>query len=222
MNKYHYTLGDFENLTLRGLLSLSKEDKLKLGEYLTKQLKEEGYSSDYPLKVIEEELLGFEGMLLKDLNVSEEELLDNNFHFHIYRGIQVKTEEDIWLDYLGECWTTDKSCADCYTDSENIIGARYLVIFEGETLASNIDWVESFLLYTFYGTSEHELRIKDSSINRIHLRNYELETLLEDIYRQGIEYTMDTEDRSDEEYHYIHKYVQGKELNDRLRRTNTK
>lgn len=72
MNKYHYTLGDFKNLSLRELLSLSKEDKLKLGEYLTKQLKEEGYSSDYPLEVIEEELLGFKNMLLKDLNVSEE------------------------------------------------------------------------------------------------------------------------------------------------------
>ena len=100
------------------------------------------------------------------------------------------------------------------TDIENALGAKYLVIFEGETSSTNIDWVESLLLYIIYGDAEHELRVKDSSTKKIYLKSYELETL---------QYTGDYEDDEGyEETPYIHKYVQGKELKDKIRKANEK
>ena len=210
---YHFTKEYFEGLSLNDLLNLPNEEKIKLAKYFTEQLTKEGFG-EVTVEEVEENISKFKNQLLEDLKTTEKSLLNKNFSVTIYRGIKVVSEEDIWLDYLGVCWTTNKECAGDYTDIENALGAKYLVIFEGETSSTNIDWVESLLLYIIYGDAEHELRVKDSSTKKIYLKSYELETL---------QYTGDYED--DEGYKetpYIHKYIQGKELKDKIRKANEK
>lgn len=210
---YHFTKEYFEGLSLNDLLNLPNEEKIKLAKYFTEQLTEEGFD-EVTVEEVEEYISKFKNQLLEDLKTTEKNLLNKNFSVNIYRGIKVVSEEDIWLDYLGVCWTTDKECAVDYTDIENALGAKYLVIFEGKTSSTNIDWVESLLLYIIYGDAEHELRVKDSSTKKIYLKSYELETL---------QYTGDYEyDEGYEETPYIHKYVQGKELRDKIRKANEK
>ena len=210
---YHFTKEYFEGLSLTDLLNLSNEEKIKLAKYFTEQLTEEGFD-EVTVEEVEEYISKFKNQLLEDLKTTEKNLLNKNFSVNIYRGIKVVSEEDIWLDYLGVCWTTNKECAGDYTDIENALGAKYLVIFEGETSSTNIDWVESLLLYIIYGDAEHELRVKDSSTKKIYLKSYELETL---------QYTGDYEDDEGyEETPYIHKYIQGKELKDKIRKANEK
>ena len=210
---YHFTKEYFEGLSLNDLLNLPNEEKIKLAKYFTEQLTEEGFD-EVTVEEVEEYISKFKNQLLEDLKTTEKNLLNKNFSVNIYRGIKVVSEEDIWLDYLGVCWTTNKECARDYTDIENALGAKYLVIFEGETSSTNIDWVESLLLYIIYGDAEHELRVKDSSTKKIYLKSYELETL---------QYTGDYEDDEGyEETPYIHKYVQGKELKDKIRKANEK
>ena len=208
---YHLTTRHFKDLSLNDLLNLPNEEKIKLAKYFTEQLTEEGFD-EVTVEEVEENISKFKNQLLEDLKTTEKNLLNKNFSVTIYRGIKVVSEEDIWLDYLGVCWTTDKECAEDYTDIENVLGAKYLVIFEGETSSTNIDWVESLLLYIIYGDAEHELRVKDSSTKKIYLKSYELETL---------QYTGDYEDDEGyEETPYIHKYIQGKELKDKIRKAN--
>ena len=210
---YHFTKEYFEGLSLNALLNLPNEEKIKLAKYFTEQLTKEGFG-EVTVEEVEENISKFKNQLLEDLKTTEKNLLNKNFNVTIYRGIKVVSEEDIWLDYLGVCWTTDKECAVDYTDIENALGAKYLVIFEGETSSTNIDWVESLLLYIIYGDAEHELRVKDSSTKKIYLKSYELETL---------QYTGDYEDDEGyEETPYIHKYIQGKELKDKIRKANEK
>ena len=210
---YHFTKEYFEGLSLNDLLNLPNEEKIKLAKYFTEQLTEEGFD-EVTVEEVEEYISKFKNQLLEDLKTTEKNLLNKNFSVNIYRGIKVVSEEDIWLDYLGVCWTTNKECARDYTDIENALGAKYLVIFEGETSSTNIDWVESLLLYIIYGDAEHELRVKDSSTKKIYLKSYELETL---------QYTEDYEDDEGyEETPYIHKYIQGKELKDKIRKANEK
>ena len=210
---YHFTKEYFEGLSLNDLLNLPNEEKIKLAKYFTEQLMEEGFD-EVTVEEVEENISKFKNQLLEDLKTTEKNLLNKNFSVNIYRGIKVVSEEDIWLDYLGVCWTTNKECAVDYTDIENALGAKYLVIFEGETSSTNIDWVESLLLYIIYGDAEHELRVKDSSTKKIYLKSYELETL---------QYTGDYEDDEGyEETPYIHKYIQGKELKDKIRKANEK
>ena len=210
---YHFTKEYFEGLSLNDLLNLPNEEKIKLAKYFTEQLTEEGFD-EVTVEEVEEYISKFKNQLLEDLKTTEKNLLNKNFSVNIYRGIKVVSEEDIWLDYLGVCWTTNKECAVDYTDIENALGAKYLVIFEGETSSTNIDWVESLLLYIIYGDAEHELRVKDSSTKKIYLKSYELETL---------QYTGDYEDDEGyEETPYIHKYIQGKELKDKIRKANEK
>lgn len=210
---YHFTKEYFEGLSLNDLLNLPNEEKIKLAKYFTEQLTEEGFD-EVTVEEVEEYISKFKNQLLEDLKTTEKNLLNKNFSVNIYRGIKVVSEEDIWLDYLGVCWTTNKECARDYTDIENALGAKYLVIFEGETSSTNIDWVESLLLYIIYGDAEHELRVKDSSTKKIYLKSYELETL---------QYTGDYEDDEGyEETPYIHKYIQGKELKDKIRKANEK
>ena len=210
---YHLTTRHFKDLSLNDLLNLPNEEKIKLAKYFTEQITEEGFD-EVTVEEVEENISKFKNQLLEDLKTTEKNLLNKNFNVTIYRGIKVVSEEDIWLDYLGVCWTTDKECAVDYTDIENALGAKYLVIFEGETSSTNIDWVESLLLYIIYGDAEHELRVKDSSTKKIYLKSYELETL---------QYTGDYEDDEGyEETPYIHKYIQGKELKDKIRKANEK
>ena len=210
---YHFTKEYFEGLSLNDLLNLPNEEKIKLAKYFTEQLTEEGFD-EVTVEEVEEYISKFKNQLLEDLKTTEKNLLNKNFSVNIYRGIKVVSEEDIWLDYLGVCWTTNKEYAGDYTDIENALGAKYLVIFEGETSSTNIDWVESLLLYILYGDAEHELRVKDSSTKKIYLKSYELETL---------QYTGDYEDDEGyEETPYIHKYIQGKELKDKIRKANEK
>ena len=210
---YQFTKEYFEGLSLNALLNLPNEEKIKLAKYFTEQLTKEGFG-EVTVEEVEENISKFKNQLLEDLKTTEKNLLNKNFNVTIYRGIKVVSEEDIWLDYLGVCWTTDKECAVDYTDIENALGAKYLVIFEGETSSTNIDWVESLLLYIIYGDAEHELRVKDSSTKKIYLKSYELETL---------QYTGDYEDDEGyEETPYIHKYIQGKELKDKIRKANEK
>lgn len=210
--EYHLTKEYFKNFTLKYLLNLDDEEKIKLAKYFTEQLKKEGFGGEITVEEVEENILKFKNQLLEDLNTTEKNLLDENFNVTIYRGIKVISEESIWLDYLGICWTTNKECAMDYTDTENTLGAKYFVIFKGETPITNIDWVESLLLYIIYGDAEHELRVKNSSTKKIHLKSYELETL---------QHTEDYEEDEDyEEIPYIYKHVQGKELRDKIRKAN--